>query len=162
MLFSAKGRIRRREWWLYTFAWALIAWGIEAALILSGKSTEILQLSVQKHPVSLTLWDAYFIVLLTVGQVPVFCINAKRWHDRNRPGYLALIGFVIAFSNLALILSKTTLVGNRLNIVMEVSALVSTAYSVWLLIDCGILDGSKGDNKFGSSPKVALSQVEPY
>jgi uncharacterized membrane protein YhaH (DUF805 family) len=50
-------------------------------------------------------------------------VQIKRWHDRDKSGVWVLIVFI-------------PLVG-----------------SLWSLIECGILDGTEGPNRFGPSPK---------
>ena len=54
---------------------------------------------------------------------PALAIQVKRWHDRDKSGWWVLIAFV-------------PLIG-----------------AIWVLIECGILDGTPGPNKFGPSPK---------
>src|SRR5580698_2784092 len=54
---------------------------------------------------------------------PALAIQVKRWHDRDKSGWWVLIAFV-------------PLIG-----------------AIWVLIECGILDGTPGPNKYGPSPK---------
>ena len=50
-------------------------------------------------------------------------LQAKRWHDRGKSGWMFLVTFI-------------PLVG-----------------ALWTLVECGFLDGTPGENKFGPSPK---------
>lgn len=50
-------------------------------------------------------------------------VMVKRWHDRDKSGWWMLIGLVPVIGDL------------------------------WLLIECGFLDGTPGTNKYGPSPK---------
>jgi uncharacterized membrane protein YhaH (DUF805 family) len=50
-------------------------------------------------------------------------VHIKRWHDRDKSGWWVLTGFI-------------PVVG-----------------PIWSLIECGILDGTPGPNRFGLSPK---------
>lgn len=52
----------------------------------------------------------------------VFALYAKRWHDRDKSGWWSLI------------------------------ALVPFIGGIWLLVECGILAGTPGPNRFGSDP----------
>lgn len=52
-------------------------------------------------------------------------LQIKRWHDRNKSGLWVLIGLV-------------PLIGG-----------------IWQFIECGVLDGTQGPNRFGESPKGA-------
>src|SRR5580698_2870817 len=54
---------------------------------------------------------------------PALALQVKRWHDRDKSGWWVLIAFV-------------PLIG-----------------ALWILIECGFLDGTQGPNKFGPSPK---------
>ncbi len=62
------------------------------------------------------------LVLVLVFLWPTLCIYAKRWHDRNKSGWWTLI------------------------------AVVPIVGGIWLLIECGLLRGTIGDNRFGPDP----------
>lgn len=49
-------------------------------------------------------------------------LYAKRWHDRDKSGWWTLI------------------------------ALVPVIGAIWLIVECGILEGTKGPNRFGPDP----------
>ena len=49
-------------------------------------------------------------------------VNVKRWHDRDKSGWWVLIGLV-------------PLIG-----------------AIWQLVECGFLEGTHGDNRFGPEP----------
>ncbi|MBZ9681107.1 DUF805 domain-containing protein [Mesorhizobium sp. ESP6-5] len=49
-------------------------------------------------------------------------LYAKRWHDRNKSGWWTLIGFVPVIGG------------------------------IWLLVELGILEGTRGANQYGSDP----------
>lgn len=51
-----------------------------------------------------------------------FALYAKRWHDRDKSGWWSLIIFV-------------PIIG-----------------SIWLIVECGILPGTQGANRFGPDP----------
>ena len=52
----------------------------------------------------------------------IFSVYAKRWHDRDKSGWWTLI------------------------------ALVPFIGAIWLLVELGILEGTKGPNRYGSDP----------
>ena len=62
-------------------------------------------------------------LLLLVLVWPALAIQVKRWHDRDKSGWWVLIAFI-------------PIIG-----------------AIWVLIECGILDGTPGPNRFGPSPK---------
>ncbi|TJX50878.1 MAG: DUF805 domain-containing protein, partial [Mesorhizobium sp.] len=49
-------------------------------------------------------------------------LYAKRWHDRNKSGWWTLIGLI-------------PIIGG-----------------IWLLVELGILEGTRGANQYGSDP----------
>jgi uncharacterized membrane protein YhaH (DUF805 family) len=60
-----------------------------------------------------------FLVLIW----PSLAVQVKRWHDRDKSGWMVLINFI-------------PIVG-----------------FLWTFIECGFLDGTPGPNKYGPSPK---------
>ena len=52
----------------------------------------------------------------------VFALYAKRWHDRDKSGWWSLIGLV-------------PIIGG-----------------IWFIVECGILEGTRGANRFGPDP----------
>jgi uncharacterized membrane protein YhaH (DUF805 family) len=64
-------------------------------------------------------------VYLIVMIASIYCalaVYAKRWHDRDKSGWWSLI------------------------------MLVPIIGGVWLLVECGILEGTRGPNRFGADP----------
>ena len=53
---------------------------------------------------------------------PMLAVYAKRWHDRDKSGWWTLIG------------------------------LVPFIGAIWLLVECGILEGTRGPNSYGPDP----------
>lgn len=115
--FSFHGRLRRRDFWLYSF----FLWLISAAFIsVFGGQVEgmnILQPYRFDGPglIGFVAWLGVLYATLAV--------QVKRWHDRNKTGWWSLLSFVPIIGWL------------------------------WVLIECGFLDGRPGDNRFGPSPK---------
>jgi uncharacterized membrane protein YhaH (DUF805 family) len=106
LLFSFEGRIGRRTWWLCSAAVLIgLAIYLTAVLRIAGVTRDTTELLVN----GLLLW-------------PALAISVKRWHDRDKPGWWALIAFVPVIGWL------------------------------WLLIENGMLRGSAGVNRFGEEP----------
>jgi uncharacterized membrane protein YhaH (DUF805 family) len=68
-------------------------------------------------------------LLLAVLIWPALAIQIKRWHDRDKSGWWVLI------------------------------VLIPLIGPIWMLIECGILDGTPGPNRFGPSPKGATGSA---
>lgn len=56
---------------------------------------------------------------------PAVCVAIKRWHDRDKSGWWVLI------------------------------ALIPVIGAIWTLVECGILKGTEGPNRFGADPLAA-------
>jgi uncharacterized membrane protein YhaH (DUF805 family) len=106
LLFSLKGRISRRSWWLWGAAVMIgMAMYLTVVLRVAGVTKEHTDLLVNL----LLLW-------------PALAISVKRWHDRDKPGWWALIAFVPVIG------------------------------WIWVLIENGLLRGTAGVNRFGDPP----------
>lgn len=64
-----------------------------------------------------------FLIALPVVIWIELAITIKRWHDRDKPGVMVLV------------------------------ALIPLIGGFWTLIECGFLDGTPGQNRYGPSPK---------
>lgn len=157
VLFSFKGRIPRRTYWLWAILSSFLIMGLMGAIILGiglkaakdaepppvaaaptsaldsikeppappAEATPTLETSapdgITKMP------DINPIVLLPVGLLYVLlvwtgcAIQAKRWHDRGKSGWMCLINLV-------------PLLG------------------IWTFIECGCLRGTFGPNQHGQDP----------
>ncbi len=79
MLFSAQGRVRRRDYWLFSTAASMTAalLIVIAAIVLPAQLALVVAL-----PIALAS--------LRIG----YCLTIKRWHDRGKSGAWVLIGLV--------------------------------------------------------------------
>jgi uncharacterized membrane protein YhaH (DUF805 family) len=116
MLFSADGRIRRRDWWLYSVL-TLVLSGVLFFVVFFVLA--VLGRIKPNDPLAPILGNLYFPLFCWM----IVCIASKRWHDRGKSGYMSLLTFVPGVG------------------------------LVWTIIECGILDGIHGPNKYGPSPK---------
>lgn len=68
-------------------------------------------------------WFAFILIPFYIMVIwGSLAIQVKRWHDRDKSGWWVLIGLV-------------PLIG-----------------AIWQLVECGFLEGSQGDNRFGPAP----------
>jgi uncharacterized membrane protein YhaH (DUF805 family) len=111
----------------------------------------------QPTPFNIFLW-----AMMVIGQWPAICIGAKRWHDRNRTGWLAGgIAIVAMAGSVTQVYYGPT--GTHLNWpIYVVTLLLSGALGVWQFVECGCLDGTKGPNKYGPSPKGIGGAAEVF
>jgi len=162
-LFSARGRMRRRDWWLWSIGVSLAA--LVSELLMHrffGTASFIEDVTFKGLPSNgLHYW---LVFLATVGQWPHVCLTAKRWHDRNRSGWLAGLGLVFSLPALGLQhlgpLADGFAPQFAVGAAQAVLGFASLAYLMWVLIDCGILDGTQGANRYGPSPKGVGAPIE--
>ncbi|WJD50414.1 MULTISPECIES: DUF805 domain-containing protein [unclassified Enterobacter] len=124
-LFSFKGRIGRRDFWIWIALWAL---AMVLLFTLAGNGLMDLQMA------------AFALVCLIW---PTACVTVKRLHDRNKSGLWALL-MVVAWILLA---GNWAVLGGVW--VWAVGRFIPTLIMVMLLIDLGAFVGTQGENKFG-------------
>lgn len=71
-----------------------------------------------------SLGDPYIFVLFFIMQLATLAVIIRRWHDRDKSGFWTLIG------------------------------LLPVIGQVWMVIELGFMPGSKGNNRYGPSPKA--------
>ena len=126
-LFSARGRMDRKQWWL-KFTLPLFV-----LLLLAAIADEVFFGDFQRtHTEAVTngttdtvkttkiAFDFFLTNIVAIAAIiPAIFVDIKRWHDRDKSGWWMLI------------------------------ALVPVIGSLWLLIELGFLKGTEGPNRFG-------------
>lgn len=124
-LFSFKGRIGRRDFWIWTGLWLV---GMAVLFIL----------------VANTLLDAQTAAFMLVCLLwPTSAVVVKRLHDRGKSGLWALLmilGWMLLAGNWAVLGSPWQWVVGRF---------IPTLIMVMLLLDLGAFVGTPGENKYG-------------
>ncbi|MCL9674029.1 DUF805 domain-containing protein [Citrobacter sp. MNAZ 1397] len=124
-LFSFKGRIGRRDFWIWTVIWMLAM-----AALFYAVSFELLASQNAAFMLVCLLW-------------PTACVIVKRLHDRNKSGSWSLL-FILAWMLLA---GHWEILGGTWEWV--VGRFVPVLIMVTMLIDLGAFIGTQGENKFG-------------
>lgn len=139
-LFGFDGRFRRSEYWI-----ASIGVGVVRFVVLLAASAAL----------GMGVREASMVMPLRIGLDLLFlwpsaAIAIKRGHDRNRSalftGVLLAIIYVVAEVS-------TALTGAGQMVAGGVVALLMFPVIIYLFIDYGLIDGTKGPNRYGSSPK---------
>ncbi|MDA8478664.1 DUF805 domain-containing protein [Citrobacter sp. Awk 4] len=124
-LFSFKGRIGRRDFWIWVGLWFV---GMLVLFTLASK--QWLEIKTAAFALVCLLW-------------PTAAVMVKRLHDRGRSGLWALL----------MILAWMLLAGNWVMLPgmwqWVVGRFVPTVILVMMLIDLGAFVGTQGENKFG-------------
>jgi len=137
-LFGFDGRFRRSEYWIASIGLAvvrLVVLVIGAAVLGVGFTA-----AGNNAPLRIGL-DLLFLW-------PSAAILIKRGHDRNRSamysGGLLAVTYALTWSAIAL---------KSQYAVLGVIGLLLIAIGVYMFIDYGLIDGTKGPNRYGASPK---------
>lgn len=156
-LFSFDGRLRRRDWWLITLALALLnvvigdvirhaLLGPAYSVFASGWSA---WLALGEPRVGLINTAASLLLLW-----PWLAIYIKRHHDRDKGAAAVIAAMVWLYAYPALVWFVPLPADDAsLAMVVLVLSLVNVGIGLWLLVVMGILEGTRGPNRFGPSPK---------
>ena len=137
ILTSTQGRIPRSQWWAGLVVLVII--GLVLGLLIGWVLGPT------------TIGVVAILILQIILLYPSYCISAKRFQDRNKPGGLALIGIGLAILQTLARLAglsnpyNPTAVDWILNIALIIVGL-------WYLIELGILRGTIGPNTYGPDP----------
>ena len=125
------GRIGRLVYWVSLLALGLAQFGaIWGLVLLAAPGLESIVVD-PNHLTEAALNEIVMRLVLPGAMVavlflyPTYAVTTKRWHDRGKSGWWSLIGFVPIIGGL------------------------------WMLIECGFLGGSDGDNYYGADPAYA-------
>lgn len=105
VLFSPNGRIGRQSYWLASLAVIAVFYLVPLLLVISTGEDRLF---------SIVLPIAFLLTYVTTVMIQV-----KRWHDRNKSGFMWLVSLI-------------PLVG-----------------AIWVLAECGVAEGTLGPNKYG-------------
>ncbi|GKQ51616.1 DUF805 domain-containing protein [Bradyrhizobium sp. Ce-3] len=136
LLFTFDGRIERRKFWLAALVWILIPIAIWAALVLVGWLSSL-------------AWIAGVAVVFVAGALSILsaiAVGIKRLHDRGKSGRW-LLPFYLGPAIIGTIGGATGSI--------RIASLISTAISVWAVVELGCLPGTAGPNRYGPDPLAA-------
>lgn len=138
LLFSLRGRIRRRDWWVGVLALNLLY--IVGTAVLVGRAGG--ELPADEPSAAETA-----LSLLLVW--PAVAMGVKREHDRDRSGWMAVL-----FSGLAPALFVVSQgVAGTPDWLLIATGLLALAGLAWSVFALGFRDGTPEHNRFGPSPK---------
>ncbi|MBY8069472.1 DUF805 domain-containing protein [Vibrio fluvialis] len=136
LLFSFQGRIGRQTYWIWNVCYYL---AIVSVIVLLNRWLPGLA------PYVLPL----FMLLILV---PDLAVTAKRWHDRDKLSWWLLLNVPLVIGRMTVPMGEAsmTTTPNLLDTGISLAALLCGS---WILIECGFLAGSDGDNRFGKAPE---------
>ena len=131
-MFSIKGRIGRRDFWIWMTIWVL---AMSVLFTLAG--TNLLNVQTAAFILVCLLW-------------PTAAVTIKRLHDRGKSGIWALL-MILAWNWSVLPGVWQWVVGR----------FVPTLIIVMMFIDLGAFVGTQGENKFGKDTQDVRWKAEP-
>ncbi len=164
-LFSFEGRLRRQDWWAFSlglFAFeTVIVKGLE--LLLDGPSSDLVQGNVfswlfaeAANPRMFAIHAAVMIALIW----PNLAITTKRAHDRNASGYWLNATMLVSYATFFVPDDLFERSGRALDGGDLIGGLPLIAETIFILVMLGtlvvlgFLDGTRGANGYGPSPKT--------
>ncbi|HAT8038800.1 TPA: hypothetical protein GGA57_17365 [Citrobacter rodentium] len=124
-LFSFKGRIGRRDFWIWIGLWL-----VGMVVLFSLASKNLLDIQTAAFCLVCLLW-------------PTAAVTVKRLHDRGRSGLWALlmiVAWMLLAGNWAILPGVWQWAAGRF---------VPTRILIMMIIDLGAFVGTPGENKFG-------------
>jgi uncharacterized membrane protein YhaH (DUF805 family) len=162
-LFSFEGRLRRRDWWLYLILLALIGLLLaEIGMRMRGASMAPFMMGANARTFDRNAWMITRIEVQGAVSLllvwPELAIGVKRLHDRGRSGWWLGLFIALSWAGEAVSLMRYS---SRMPWTPFVHpdlpgftiGVVTFGVGVWLLVELGFLDGTRGANRFGPSPK---------
>ncbi|MFC5076322.1 hypothetical protein VTH8203_01083 [Vibrio thalassae] len=136
LLFSFEGRVGRKIFWIWNvFYYLAIIFFLKGMVELAPQWVNILV-------------PIFLLILL----IPDLAITAKRWHDRNRSSWWLLLNIPLVFGRMSLpTLDPATAV--QPSMAQSVISFASLACGLWILIECGFMKGTQGQNQYGQEPQ---------
>ena len=156
LLFSFKGRINRKPWWVASLAagfTASLLTAILEALAHSSGETIINPVTHTFEPTGI-LGLAISVIGLVNAWI-AFALSVKRLHDRDRGGWWLLWQILVITVAVILIVVAIAVPkeqGALWYALAGAAGLAAFAISVWLFIEIGFLRGTQGPNRFGPDP----------
>jgi uncharacterized membrane protein YhaH (DUF805 family) len=142
LLFSAQGRINRGKWWLGVIC------VVSVVLVVS-----MVLWSIFNTRLFYTFGGRITVFALTAfALAATYCINAKRFHDRNKSSAFAQVGLIL--NGIKAVLDLIGVTGDpwHANTADNLFQLATFGVGVWYLVELGCLRGSAGPNAYGPDP----------
>jgi uncharacterized membrane protein YhaH (DUF805 family) len=156
LLFSLKGRINRKPWWLATIAAGFAASIITAVIEIIARSSGHVAVDPVTNQTEPT--GVLGLAVLAVGLANMwiaFALSVKRLHDRDRTGWWLVWQLLIILLAVILIVVAIVVPEEQRPLWYALgggAGVLAFVISVWLFVHIGFLRGTQGPNRFGPDP----------
>ena len=139
-LFSFRGRIARRDFWLLIVVCAVFLVALAATARIPDETSKVI----------------LYVVCSVAALLTLLSAATRRLHDRDKHGWYLYVFFGVP-SALATPFSGK----GELELVVfnggigSVLDLLSLAIGIWMIVELGCLPGTPGSNQFGADPRSA-------
>ncbi|WP_284210469.1 DUF805 domain-containing protein, partial [Methylorubrum aminovorans] len=90
-------------------------------------------------------------IFLLILLIPDLAITTKRWHDRNKSIYWLALNIPLIIGRVATPMTNPAAQDPSTPQMMIAS--ISLICGLWILVECGFLRGTTGQNDYGPEPK---------
>jgi uncharacterized membrane protein YhaH (DUF805 family) len=137
LFLSLDGRINRARFWLGTVILAVVSFAATYLIVLL--------IGVSQGAVALSAAVAFALAY------PSYAVMAKRFQDRGKPGWLALIGLVPVYATNLLYTFEVFDTLDPSPLAQGIDVVISLIL-LWFLVELGFLKGTQGPNRYGPDP----------
>ena len=150
-LFSFKGRLRRRDWWIWGLATAL------TQLLCSFAVARAIGMKVSEASLASPFTQGWLVItgVSLPFMWPNFALAVKRAHDRTVAGIWAVVPTAVLYSQQ--FVSPPS--GSPRELALNIAVAIAALFALVLL---GILDGVPTPNRYGPSPKTRRQFAEVF
>ncbi len=136
LLFSFQGRIGRQTYWIWNCCYyaMIIGFVVGANQLFPGIASFILP------------------VFLLLVLIPDLAITAKRWHDRDKNSWWLLLNIPLVIGRMSVPVGANAMTANEPLLYETIISAAALICGCWILIECGFMKGTNGDNRFGKDP----------
>lgn len=148
LLFGFNGRINRSRYWLGV----LISGGGGGMVLALVFAMGIANRTADDPDAMLAALGATMLAIVPIMLVLAWCglaLQVKRFHDRNKSGWLAAIPFALGAGS-----SLLTLIAPVLALMVGPLVLIATiGLNIWFFVELGCLPSVDGPNRFDGPPE---------
>ena len=137
LLLSLRGRISRSRFWIGTL--------ILAAVSFAATYLVLAAVGISNRAVLLSMLVAFALAY------PSYAVMAKRFQDRGKPGWTALIAIVPVYA-INLLQTFHVIDPYAPTPLYHVLNLAAIGIGLWILLELGFLKGTSGPNRYGADP----------